>query len=208
MQALLFEMRPRAGHEEHYFQRAAALRPLLEQQEGLIFIDRFRSLARPEVILSHSHWRDEASLARWRVDAKHHAAQAAGRNQHFADYRLRIAQVLRYLARGKSTQEWSQAGAYSDPDLQASRFLAIVASEQKPYPDYGDAFKSVNIENAYLAIVDLETEDQGRTLVTSASQETNVTGAMLCLVSRDYGMFERAEAPQYFPAVEPTPVAS
>ncbi len=40
-------------------------------------------------------WRDEAAIARWRADDAHRAAQAAGRAHIFADYRLRVARVVR-----------------------------------------------------------------------------------------------------------------
>ena len=62
MQALMFEVKPKEGHEQHYFDRAAALRPRLERNDGILFIDRYRSLSRAGVILSHSHWRDEPSI--------------------------------------------------------------------------------------------------------------------------------------------------
>ena len=112
MQALLFELKPREGHEEHYFRHAAALRPLLAQQEGLNYIDRFRSLSRPGVILSHSLWRDEASLAKWRTNRRHHRSQAAGRDEHFEDYRLRISHVLAHASRGQEEKHWTRDGAY------------------------------------------------------------------------------------------------
>ena len=34
-------------------------------------------------------------MRRWREVETHRGAQRAGREQHFADYRLRVAQVLR-----------------------------------------------------------------------------------------------------------------
>src|SRR5258707_814303 len=42
-----------------------------------------------------SFWRDEAAVERWRNLEEHRRVQAAGRAGIFADYRLRIAQVLR-----------------------------------------------------------------------------------------------------------------
>ena len=101
MHTLLFEVQPRAGHEDHYFAHATRLRPLLDAHPGLLFIDRFKSLVRPNIILSHSHWQDEASLARWRTDAQHRRSQAAGRNQHFEDYRIRISRVVTHYVRGE-----------------------------------------------------------------------------------------------------------
>ncbi|HSW22515.1 MAG TPA: antibiotic biosynthesis monooxygenase, partial [Burkholderiaceae bacterium] len=58
-------------------------------------VERFQSLTQPDKVLSLSFWRDEAAVQRWRELQSHRAAQQAGRQQHFADYRLRVAQVLR-----------------------------------------------------------------------------------------------------------------
>ena len=60
MLALFFEVCPRAdGGWDRYLAIAAGLRPLLAEQEGLLFIDRYRSLLRPGTILSHSLWRGD-----------------------------------------------------------------------------------------------------------------------------------------------------
>ncbi|MET0427333.1 MAG: antibiotic biosynthesis monooxygenase, partial [Microvirga sp.] len=42
-----------------------------------------------------SFWRDEAAVKAWRNTPDHRAAQGAGRGGVFADYRLRIAAVIR-----------------------------------------------------------------------------------------------------------------
>jgi len=189
--ALLFEVMPRSGHEDHYLERAAALRPELEKNAGLIFIDRFRSLERPGLILSHSLWKDEASLARWRVDAKHQVAQKAGRNVHFADYRLRIAQVLDGPIDGASNP-------YNDPELTIPRFVAIVESSGEPFDSGGEGFSSVYRDDAFITVAKPDTREDGEQMIASATDRADVTSARLCLVSRDYSMFDRTEAPQYF----------
>lgn len=200
MQALLFEMKPRDGHEDNYFSHAAALRPLLEQQEGLLFIDRFKSLSRPGVILSHSLWRDEAAIAKWRTQQQHHQSQAAGRNTHFEDYRLRISHVLQHRSKGEETQHWSADGAYSKSE--STRYLAIIGSIKEPFSDRGEAFASVNFKDVYVTVTDVETDAAGRDLMASTETSPTVQTAVFCLVSRDYGMFDRAEAPQYFPPIK------
>jgi len=200
MHALLFEMEPRKGHEKHYFRHAEVLRPLLAEQDDLLFIERFRSLSRPGVILSHSHWRDEASLSRWRSDPKHHNAQAAGRSRHFKDYRLRISHVLSLLRPNAERQTWSTAGAYTDVNSRTPRYLTIVASTGEPFASGGDTFQSVTAEERYLSVADVTSYEHGMDVVGSAMANAAVTSAMVTLVSRDYGMFERAEAPQYFAA--------
>ena len=46
-------------------------------------------------MLSLQFWRDEASVAAWRVRLDHRRMQAMGRGGVFRDYRLRVAQVTR-----------------------------------------------------------------------------------------------------------------
>ena len=95
MIVVIFEVVPREGHRQAYLDIAAALRPLLDRIDGFLSIERFQSLSAPEKILSLSFFRDEAALAEWRTLEQHRAAQAAGRAEHFAGYRLRIASVVR-----------------------------------------------------------------------------------------------------------------
>lgn len=95
MIAVIFEVWPRRGCRDAYLDIAAELRPLLDGIDGFISIERFQSLADPEKVLSLSFWRDEAAVAEWRKLDAHRAAQAKGRNAVFADYRLRVAAVLR-----------------------------------------------------------------------------------------------------------------
>ena len=95
MIAVIFEVVPRAGETQRYMDTAAALRPRLEGIDGFNSIERFQSLSDPAKLLSLSFFRDEAAIAQWRQLESHRAAQAAGRHALFADYRLRIAHVVR-----------------------------------------------------------------------------------------------------------------
>lgn len=95
MIAVIFEVELAAGHEQDYLDTAGELRAELESAEGFISIERFSSLAQPGKILSLSFWRDEAAVQAWRTRESHRAAQARGRSGLFADYRLRVASVLR-----------------------------------------------------------------------------------------------------------------
>ncbi len=95
MIAVIFEVWPKDGRREAYLDIAATLKPLLEQIDGFISVERFESLTRPGKILSLSFFRDEAAVIAWRNTEKHRLAQQAGRGGLFADYRLRIAAVMR-----------------------------------------------------------------------------------------------------------------
>jgi len=95
MIAVIFEVEPRDGHAGAYFDLAGELKPLLEGFDGFISVERFEAVLTPGRFLSLSYWRDEDAIARWRKVAEHRLAQTAGRNTHFAGYRIRVAQVLR-----------------------------------------------------------------------------------------------------------------
>jgi heme-degrading monooxygenase HmoA len=95
MIAVIFEVWPKSDQRQTYLDLAAALRPQLEQIDGFISIERFESLTEPGKILSLSVFRDEEAVRAWRNVEAHRSAQAKGRGGVFADYRLRIASVIR-----------------------------------------------------------------------------------------------------------------
>jgi heme-degrading monooxygenase HmoA len=95
MIAVIFEVRIRPGRQQEYLDFAAALRSELEAVDGFLSVERFTSLTDPNRILSLSFWRDEDAVHSWRTASRHRAAQRAGREGIFSDYRLRVAEVLR-----------------------------------------------------------------------------------------------------------------
>src|SRR5262245_41510807 len=95
MIAVIFEVWPASGRKEDYLAIAATLRAELEQIDGFVSVERFQSLTDAGKLLSLSFWRDEEAVTRWRNQAQHRASQAKGRGGVFADYRLRIASVVR-----------------------------------------------------------------------------------------------------------------
>jgi heme-degrading monooxygenase HmoA len=95
MIAVIFEVWPADGRKDDYLAIAASLRAELERIDGFISVERFQSLTDPSKLLSLSFWRDEAAVKAWRTQDKHRAGQVRGRAGVFADYRLRVAAVLR-----------------------------------------------------------------------------------------------------------------
>ncbi len=95
MIAVIFEVEPAEGQRDTYLDIAARLKPELEAIDGFISVERFESLATPGKMLSLSFFSDEEAVAAWRNTEDHRRAQAAGRAGVFADYRLRVARVLR-----------------------------------------------------------------------------------------------------------------
>ncbi|MCZ4320661.1 antibiotic biosynthesis monooxygenase family protein [Pseudomonas anguilliseptica] len=115
MIAVIFEVQPHAGRESEYLDTAAAIREQLEQVDGFISVERFASLSQPGKLLSLSFWRDEAAVKRWRTLAVHRHAQAAGRGGVFADYRLRVAEVVRDYGLHERDQAPSDSRRVHDP---------------------------------------------------------------------------------------------
>ena len=108
MIAVIFEVEPQAGKEDAYLGIAGELRPLVDEIDGFISIERFESLTQPGKILSLSFWRDEESITEWRNIAEYREAQRKGRESIFSDYRLRIAAVSRDYGmhqRGETPQD-------------------------------------------------------------------------------------------------------
>jgi heme-degrading monooxygenase HmoA len=95
MIAVIFEVWPEQGQKDRYLDLAAALRPELARIDGFISVERFQSLGEPGKLLSLSFWRDEAAIERWRNLPAHRSTQGKGRAGVFADYRLRVAAVVR-----------------------------------------------------------------------------------------------------------------
>ena len=95
MIAVIFEVVPAPGRRQEYLDLAERLRPELEKLDGYISIERFESLTNKGKMLSLSIWRDEEAVRRWRQFEGHRLAQAKGRAGIFADYRLRVASVIR-----------------------------------------------------------------------------------------------------------------
>ncbi|CAB3875766.1 antibiotic biosynthesis monooxygenase [Achromobacter dolens] len=95
MIAVIFEVEPADGNAAPYLHIAAGLIDELKTIDGFISVERFQSLTTPGKLLSLSFWRDEDAVRRWRSLESHRRAQEAGRGGVFANYRLRVAQVLR-----------------------------------------------------------------------------------------------------------------
>ncbi len=95
MIAVIFEVELAEGRKNEYLEIAAELRPILDDIEGFISVERFQSLSNPSKVLSLSFFEDEAAIGQWRAQHEHRTAQGKGREGIFADYHLRIANVVR-----------------------------------------------------------------------------------------------------------------
>src|SRR5215813_3561975 len=94
MFSVIFEVCPKKERFNDYLELAKHLKPIIEKIDGFVDNERFESSRRPGWLLSHSTWRDEKSVVRWRTEGEHHAVQEKGRFEVFADYHLRVGEVI------------------------------------------------------------------------------------------------------------------
>jgi heme-degrading monooxygenase HmoA len=76
MFSVIFEVLPNEGRKDEYLELAKHLKPILEKIDGFVDNERFESQLKPGWVLSHSTWRDEKSVVRWRTEGEHHKVQA------------------------------------------------------------------------------------------------------------------------------------
>src|SRR3954462_12739511 len=207
MIAQFFEVQIKEGQVDRYLDLAASLKPSLEAMGGCLFIDRFRSLNRKNPLLYYQKWQDEGSMIAWRVDAKHHTVQETGRQKVFADYRIRIAQVIHEERPQKPAWRPERLSPYNDPQRRPPTF--VVASESRTRelpvetPWKRDAFQSVYRPGIFAHLVDVPSSEAGVAFGRTLFADSTTEYFRIFEVMRDYGMFNRAEAPQYYPPVRP-----
>ena len=95
MIAVVFEVEMKPGRDQDYFDLATELKRELEKIDGFISVERFKSMSNDGKYVSLSFWRDEDAVARWREHTEHRVAQDRGKSEIFADFRIRVAQVVR-----------------------------------------------------------------------------------------------------------------
>jgi heme-degrading monooxygenase HmoA len=192
MFAVIFEVHPRPEAWDEYLGHAAALRPELLAIEGFISNERYASLGRPGWLVSLSIWRDEKALIRWRTHALHHEIQGKGRSSVFADYHLRVGEIVA----DSEVREALPQQRFDTTEVGAAKVVTITECtlDRVPPPD-GDLFDSITRPGNGLYL---------RSWPDLASVEAGIKESpgrhRVVRVIRDYGMFARAEAPQYFPS--------
>jgi heme-degrading monooxygenase HmoA len=218
MFAVVFEVQPRSDKWDAYLGLAQLLKPELQATDGFIDVTRYHSLGRPGWLLSLSIWRDEKSLVRWRTQTQHHGAQERGRSEIFGDYHLRVGQVTRdsqeadlpeqrldETAVGLGTTVTLVSGRQA-PDWVKRNGAAAVAAELG-LQEQAPGLVAWDVFDAVLAPGDVVLLLSWRDQAAAAAFETTLAAAEARRVRRvrivrDYGMFDRREAPQYYPAVE------
>jgi heme-degrading monooxygenase HmoA len=201
MFAVIFEVEPKAERFQEYLDLAGRLRPELERIDGFIINERFRSVAAPRRILSLSTWRDEKALIRWRTLGVHHATQVAGRERIFADYHLRVGEII--ADTGLAQGERLEPQRLDVTEVDAAKVVSVIET-QGEVPTL-ESLAEVLGEEAFTGITDADK----RLVLADWRDETAAlrwhppegVRHRVVRVIRDYGMEDRREAPQYYPPV-------
>ena len=203
MFAVIFEVAPRPGRWDAYLGYAKRLKPELEKIDGFIDNERFASKRRDGWLVSLSTWRDEKALIRWRTHALHHEVQAKGRTEVFRDYHLRVGEIV------------ADTRLPNDAVLTEQRFDETVVGAAKtatltemPLDQVGteggadsaitdwDLFESITRPGMALLLNFWADAEAARIWLARPSRALRQRRVRII---RDYGMFSRTEAPQYYP---------
>lgn len=211
---VIFEVRPKPERFDDYLALAKELKPKLEAMAGFIDNERFRSLREEGRLLSLSTWRDEKSVVRWRTQGAHHGAQKRGRFEIFADYHLRVGEITADTAPPEGvpvaqtrfdateigeakaatvTELTPTADATIDLDRFAPAGQGLVALE---------LFESIYTPGKMAMLASWK--DAAAAVAWSPAKPPSAASLRhrQVRIIRDYGMFERREAPQFYPDVK------
>ncbi|MBO0711162.1 MAG: antibiotic biosynthesis monooxygenase [Acetobacteraceae bacterium] len=218
MFAVIFEVRPKQERWDDYLTYAKLLRPDLEGIDGFIDNIRYGSKRRPGWVLSLSTWREEKALVRWRTQARHHGVQEKGRSEVFEDYHLRVGEITSdtrippgqaLRAQRLDETEAGPAKAVSIVDIKRPPDLAEDAPAEDIARRLGwradlpgllawDVYDAILTPGDLLLLLSWHTHaaaDEADRLFPREARLRRVR------IIRDYGMFDRREAPQYYPEI-------
>ena len=221
MFCVLFEVHPRPDQWDQYLGLAKMLKPELEKIDGFIDNIRYRSLTRQGWILSLSTWRDEKALVRWRTHAGHHTVQERGRVEVFQDYHLRIGQLTQdthpptgFALREQRLDETQTGNATTVTLIDANRpadwvkkavprqvaeWLGLTPGAKSLVA--WDVFDAVLTPGDVILLLSWRDQDAAEAFEPHASLQERARLRRVRVVW-DYGMFDRREAPQYYPELQ------
>jgi heme-degrading monooxygenase HmoA len=212
--SVIFEVRPHPERFDEYLALAKQLRPILETIDGFIDNDRFESHLRPGWLLSHSSWRDEKSVVRWRTVGEHHDAQDRGRREVLEDYHLRVGEVTADTGAPVHEQRFD---ATEVGTAKVATLTEVTPAPDSELPSGGDLLPALGLDPSAPGLVahdvlsSIYTPGKLALLVSWRDAAAAGAGAPVppaatatfrhraVRVVRDYGMFDRREAPQFYP---------
>jgi heme-degrading monooxygenase HmoA len=219
--SVIFEVHPKPDQRDAYLGEAKMLRPELERVDGFIDNIRYKSLTRNGWILSLSGWRDEKSVVRWRTATRHHMVQERGRSEILLDYHLRVGEVTRdtRVPVGQKIEEQrldaTEVGegttiTFIDAQWPSRSCDTMNASETARFLGFKPDAAGLASWDVYDAV--LTPGDLILMMVWKTKGDADAFARWVVMplgsrlrhvrVVRDYGMFDRREAPQYYPPVK------
>ena len=220
MFVVIFEVQPKKERWDDYLALAQQLRPKLEAIDGFIANERFKSLRTEGKLLSLSIWRDEKAVIRWRTHGEHHDVQRKGRFEVFQDYHLRVGEIVfdsdhpggiadqqRFdeteIGAAKAATITELAWVDARNAQTASSSLAAELGLEPHARDLveHEAFESIYTPGKIVLLAFWRGSEAAEHWRPSASKATQSLRHRQVRVVRDYGMFERREAPQYYEEV-------
>jgi heme-degrading monooxygenase HmoA len=218
MFSVLFEVHPKPDRWDTYLGYAKMLRPELEQVDGFVDNIRYKSLTRDGWVLSLSNWRDEKAVVRWRTTVRHHDVQEKGRNDVFLDYHLRVGQLTHdtRLPPGHALHEQrldeTEVGAATavsliDAPMPAGQPKPLSADAVASYLGFRrdapglvgwDVFEAVLTPGDAILMLSWRDDHAATSFERSLALPDRARLRRVRII-RDYAMFDRREAPQYYP---------
>jgi len=222
MFAVIFEVQPKRERFDEYLSLAKSLKPRLEAIDGFIEIDRFASKRTKGRVLSLSTWRDEKAVIRWRTQRDHHSVQEKGRFEVFEDYHLRVGEVTADTAPPKGlaveeqrfdTTEAGQAKVVTVTEVVPQDDSAFGAKADQLGAHLGlraglegligqEVFESIYHPGKFLLLAAWRGADGAKSWSPTRLDDAISVRHRHIRIIRDYGMFDRREAPQFFPEVK------
>ena len=221
MFSVIFEVHAKPDQWDAYLGEAKMLRPELERVDGFVDNIRYKSLTRDGWILSLSGWRDEKSVVRWRTATRHHMVQERGRSEILLDYHLRVGEVTRdtRVPVGQKIEEQrldaTEVGegttiTFIDAQWPSRSCDTMNATETARFLGFKPDAAGLASWDVYDAV--LTPGDLILMMVWKTKGDADAFARWVVMplgsrlrhvrVVRDYGMFDRREAPQYYPPVK------
>jgi heme-degrading monooxygenase HmoA len=192
---LFFEVKPKPNFRQAYFDQVDRLKPDLAKHEGLLWLQRYESLTVPGLLLSHQYWADEQALSAWRQNSNHLLSQQEGINSIFEDYRIRVGPRLwHWDCDASSTVAWLDHDASAPYILTLQCDASSDIAELAAGLDITGHFVSLNCAQNHFFIA---TCPDFLAALRQSIMISGVRKAGLFAPSRDYGMFDRIEAPRH-----------
>jgi heme-degrading monooxygenase HmoA len=219
---VIFEVQPKSDRFDDYLELAKQLKPKLEATEGFIDNERFKSKRDERRVLSLSTWRDEKAVVRWRTNGEHHGVQERGRFEVFEDYHLRVGEITADTNPPKGlTVDQSRFDQTAVGKAKTASITELVPLEHGTIGAHTEQLPAhLGLTSDRRGLIDVEIFESiynpGKLALLASWSNAEAASAWSpekpdsvasmrhrqVRVIRDYGMFERREAPQYYPDVE------